>query len=110
MSIPISLSVLKVAHPADLIRDAIEAGTAWPCGPLPRRLAVWRAGEGAMVKALGPSPASFLNQLLRGRTTDEALAAATAEADPQAALLAIQLEVFAAPFAEIIPIPKEVSS
>jgi hypothetical protein len=110
LSAPVSLTVADLAHPADLIRDAMEAADRSALAaiePGPRRLAVWRAGAGASAAPLSRPAARFLDELLHGRPAGEAMAYAAAGEDPQSALLAIQAEVFAAPFATVTPIPQE---
>jgi hypothetical protein len=108
MAVPVSLGVLTLAHPADLIRDAVEAGQGeLPAATTgqPRRLAVWRSHAGASVLPLTGPAARFLEAMLHGAAAEAAVAAAGA--DPEAALLAIQAEVFAAPFTVITPILQE---
>jgi hypothetical protein len=75
--------------------------------PRPRRLALWRAGAGASVLPLSKPAARFLDELLHGAPAERALACAAVEGDPGSALLAVQAEIFAAPFAVVIPVTQE---
>ncbi|MEO6341373.1 MAG: DNA-binding domain-containing protein [Caulobacteraceae bacterium] len=109
LAIPVSLTVLELQYPADLIRAALDDEDEAALGlidltPSCRWVAVWRSGEGAMVRALSPPAGAFLAVLAAGLGADQALAAAGPSDD---ALLAIQAEVFAAPFATITQISPE---
>ena len=106
LAVPISLIVLSLSFPADLIRAGLDGGDDQALGaidltPRPRTVAVWRAGRQAIVRPLDPAAGIFLALVLDGATSDQALAAVFAIYAPQAALQAIQAEVFAAPFAHI---------
>lgn len=108
LSLPVSLAVLNLNHPADRIRDAVEAAdeaalAALDLAPAPRALAVWRTEAGASARPLSAPAAAFLAALLAGCSAEEALAQACAAAEPQEALAAIQSDVFAAPFAAVFP-------
>jgi hypothetical protein len=108
LATPVSLTVLELRHPADLIRDAVEAEdddalAALDLAPTPRWLAVWRADAGAAIRPLSPPAGMFLTALLAGGGARGALAGGGAHAGPEPALCAIQAEVFAAPFASILP-------
>jgi len=112
LALPVSLTVLPLSYPADVIRAALDAGddealAAIDLVPQPRFVAVWRVGREAAVLALGQAAGLFLASILTGAATDEALAAAVAAATPPEALRAIQTEVFAARFAQIIQIRHE---
>jgi len=103
--VPASLRALRLDHPADRIRDALDANdndtvVALERAQGPYGLAIWRSGDEASVRPLGPPAALFLQALLAGDGADRALATATG-CDPERALSAIQTEVFAAPFALI---------
>jgi hypothetical protein len=107
LSLPVSLTVLVLNSPADLIRDGVEADDDLALGAIdlsagPRWFAVWRAGRAATVQTLSPAAGRFLAAIQAGANADDALAAATADAEPAVALQAIQTEVFAARFAQII--------
>lgn len=107
LSLPVALKVLSLNHPADLIRAGLEAEddaalAAIDLNAGPRHVAVWRAGRAASVRALSPPAGAFLAALVDDAGPDEALAAATAFAEPDTALQAIQTEVFAASFTQII--------
>lgn len=109
LALPVSLTVLELRYPANLIRAALadddEAGLARiDLAPNRRWIAVWRSGEGAMVRHLSLPAGAFLAALVAGRGADQALAAAGPSDE---ALLAIQAEVFAAPFAIITPLTPE---
>ena len=111
LSLPVSLVVLELGHPADRIRDAVEAGddaalaAADLVAPSPCWIAVWRGEGGATARRLGPPAGLFLAELLAGGGADAALARACEAAAVETALLAIQAEVFAAPFAAVLPSP-----
>lgn len=112
LSLPASLTVLHLRSPADLIRDGVEADddlalAAIDLAAAPRWLVVWRAGRTASVLTLSPPAGRFLSAILAGDGAEAALEAATAIAPPDAALQAIQAEVFAAQFAQIIQTPLE---
>jgi hypothetical protein len=107
LSLPVSLALLGLAWPADEIRDALEAGddaglAATDLSPAARRFAVWRAADGAGLRALSPAAAAFLAALLAGADAAAALGAAARTTGQEAALLAIQAEVFAASFAQVV--------
>jgi hypothetical protein len=106
LALPISLESLSLSYPADLIRAALDEGddealAAVDLTPRPRALAVWRAGRHAVVRPLGPAAGLFLAEVLAGAGADQALASVFLAHQPQAALEAIQAEVFAAPFAQV---------
>ncbi len=107
LSLPVSFKVLSLSYPADLIRAGLEAEddaalATIDLGSGPRHLAVWRSGRAASVRLLSPPAGAFLAALVEGAGPDQALDAATASPDPAAALQAIQTEVFAASFTQII--------
>jgi hypothetical protein len=115
LALPVSLVVLALRHPADLIRAALEDGddlalAAIDLTPRPRFVAIWRQGRAAAVRALSQPAGLFLAALQSASTPEDALAAACTAASPQDALLAIQAEAFAAPFAEITQIRPEEES
>ena len=110
LALPVSLSVLALQSPADLIRDGVEADDAQALAaidlaPAPRWLAVWRAGRTASVLLLSPPAGRFLAAVAEGSDAEAALAACAS--DPIAALSALQAEVFAGPFAQIIQTPPQ---
>jgi uncharacterized protein (UPF0276 family) len=107
LSLPVSLAAIELRHPADLIREALDAGgpdalAAIDPAPARRWIAVWRSGDGAGSRSLSGPAGRFLAALQAGRAADAALVAASADDGLEAALLAIQAEVFAAPFARVI--------
>ncbi len=105
LSLPVSLAVLGLQSPADLIRDGLEADDDQALAAIdlsaPRWLAVWRDGRLAVVQPLGPAAGLFLNAVLAGDGVQAALEASATVVDPAAALQVIQAEVFAARFAQI---------
>ncbi len=111
LSLPLSLVALNLQSPADLIRDGLQNDDDQALAAIdlsaPRRLAVWRAGRAAVVQPLSPTAGVFLNAVLTGDGVEAALEASVTANDPTSALQAIQAEVFAARFAQIIPIPTE---
>lgn len=110
---PVSLCVLELHYRADQIRDAVESGdeavlAAVDLSASPVWLAVWRAEAGATARPLSQPAGLFLAALLAGRPPQAALEEAIAAAGEPRALPAIQSEVFAAPFAAVIPLqPRE---
>jgi hypothetical protein len=110
LALPVSLALLALRHPADRIRAAVEDGSdaalrALDPTPRPSWLAVWRRPDGASVLPLSPPAGRFLAALLEGDPPGQALAAAQGLASsPDAALLAVQAEVFAAPFVAVTPL------
>lgn len=107
LMLPESLAVLWLDHPADAIRDALEAGddTALGASDLarrPRPLLVWRKGEGAAVQPVSAPAAAFAGALMAGGMPDAALTAAIFHAEPDAALAAIQTEIFGGAFSRIL--------
>lgn len=107
LSLPVSLVVLELQWPALEIRDALEGDDDAALAEIdlrfaPRWCAVWRKGQEAAARALAPAPGRFLKALLAGREPSEALDLAVQDTDRDAALLAIQAEVFAASFAQVI--------
>lgn len=109
LAAPASLRILELHYRADQIRDAVETGdeAALAAVDLSASLlwiAVWRAEAGATARALSRPAGLFLAALLAGRPSQAALDAAIAAAGEPQALSAIQSEVFAAPFAAVIPL------
>jgi hypothetical protein len=107
LSVPLSLAVMELEWPADQIRDAVETGDADALAAVdlhraPRGFAVWRSGEGAALKPLGASATRFLGHLLLGGEAEDALTLAASGVGRDAALLAIQADVFAASFAQVV--------
>lgn len=112
VSLPVSLRAVELGCGVDLIRDAVEASDPDALAliepePSPRWLAIWRLDEGAAARPLSPPAGVFLQALTAGVGAEAAIAAASAAAPLEAALLAVQAEVFSAPFAEIIQTPVE---
>ncbi len=108
LEIPADLRLLPSAYPADEVRAALDGGDSDSLARLdmtPARywVAVWRAEAGARVRRLADPAGLFLSVLLSGSTCDAAFAAAAARTEENDALAAIKADVFAAPFATIIP-------
>jgi hypothetical protein len=107
LTLPMSLTVLELGYPADLIRAALEADDdeALAALELTRRsrfVAVWRFERHAVVTALSGPAGRFLGAILAGSNAEAAFASAVAEGvAPEAALEAIQRDVFAAAFCRI---------
>jgi len=107
LSLPVSLAVIELQWPALKIREALEGDDDAELAeidlrPAPRWCAVWRKGHDAAAKPLAPAPGRFLKALLAGAEASEALVLAAPDADRDGALLAIQAEVFAASFAQVV--------
>lgn len=107
LSLPISIRAIELDHPADLIHAALHAGNdhalaAIDLRPSPRWLAAWRSGNGAAYRRLAGPAGRFLSAILAGRDAEAAWVSA-AEDDLYGAAVAIQTEVFGAPFATVIP-------
>lgn len=101
---PVSLTVLALNHPADLIRASLgddAALAAIDLTPAPREILIWRNARQAAVRAVSPASAAFVRTLLKGCDAQEALAAAM-QAAPDAALQTLQTEIFAASFCNVI--------
>jgi len=99
------------AWPVAALRDAILADDAAALGALgathggrgEHHVAMWRAGAGVMVQPLGAAAARYLQAVLDGATSEQALIAAAAGAPLSEAELAAQLqrEVLQAKFVQI---------
>ena len=101
---PMSLTVLALNYPADLIRAGLDddaALAAIDLTPAPRWVLVWRSERQAAVRAVSAAPAAFVQALLTGCDAQAALAAAT-QAAPDAAHQALQTEIFTASFCNVI--------
>lgn len=114
LGLPVSLVLLAVRRPADQIRAALAEGdedalAGIDLKPARRSLAVWRRKDEVGVRPLSDPAALFLAGLTEGRSADEALSVAAQAGGAEAALLAIQSDVFAAPFAVITPNPPELA-
>jgi hypothetical protein len=122
LALPLSLRVVELQFPADLIRSGVAEGddkglAALDLKPRPRALAVWRRGRHAVASALDPIAGRFLARLLEGGGPEPALRAALEAASADHALktvmktvmktvlATVQAEVFAAPFAQILHQP-----
>jgi hypothetical protein len=75
--------------------------------PAARFAALWRDGPLARVRPLSRPAGDFLASLLQDHSADEALALALGGGPKDTVLAALQAEVFAAPFAQIIPTPQD---
>jgi hypothetical protein len=114
VEVPEDLRLLDLAYPAAAVRALIDADDVGGLSGLdmaPGRyiVAVWRGGQGAMVKRIAPPAGRFLQALVDAQPVEEAFAAAVDGEDAQLAVAAIQADVFAAPFATIIPLSEPVA-
>lgn len=93
-------------YAVDSIRDAILAGRTDLSEQLrersPRKLAVWRTTEGVSVRCLSDPALAFLEALILGRGAESALLTAIETCDTRKAIEAIQREVFASSFCQIV--------
>ncbi len=106
MSLPEGLRVLSLNHPADTIKDALDADDdnalkMIDLQPKARWLVVWRVERQILVKPIGAAAGAFLQALLSGTPANRALAAAAALSSLDAATQEIQSDVFAASFCHI---------
>lgn len=107
LDIPLSLSVLRLQYPADLIRDGLDAGDDEAlaridlCGDA-RWLVLWRAGRNAMVRHVSAPAGAFLDALLAAMPVDDALAMAASYAPLEVALASLQTDIFASGFVRVI--------
>jgi hypothetical protein len=107
LTLDASIRLLDLTYPAAAIRDAIETGDDAALGavdlaPGRYRRVLWRVPAGAAIRPLGPAAFAFLAALLDGAAPDTALKAALAEG---ADLIALQTEIFSAPFARLTMSP-----
>ena len=107
--LPRSLSHLRVDHPVDLVRDALEAGrpddlAALDLTPRIRHFAIWRRnGSGATVRHLTCAAGAFLGALLdSGGQAERAMKSATEHAPPEQVIAAIQTEILHASFTTLL--------
>lgn len=107
--LPRSLSHLRVDHPVDLVRDALEAGrpddlAALDLTPRVRHFAIWRAnGSGVTVRHLTPAAGVFLATLLdNGGAAEAAMSRALEHAPPEQVIAAIQTEILHASFTTLL--------
>ena len=107
--LPRSLSHLRVDHPVDLVRDALDAGrpddlAALDLTPRVRDFAIWRAsGSGATVRHLTPAAGLFLATLLAsGGAAEPAMRRALEQAPPEQVIAAIQAEILHASFTTLL--------
>jgi hypothetical protein len=101
-----SFVCLQLDHPADLIRDALEAGGPQALTPLdlrssPRSLALWRTGGGAGVRVLSAPAALFITAVLEGRNAAEAWEIAATLTGPEAAVELIRTEILSSSFIQL---------
>jgi hypothetical protein len=105
LELPLHLYLLTLNYPADLIRDALGddvALAAIDLRPAPRRLVVWRTGRRAMVRNIHAAATRFLEDFLTGAAAETAFAAAIGDAPQETAMQAIQSDIFAASFCNVI--------
>jgi len=106
LELPQSLALLSVDHPADLIKDALEAGddnalAAINLNTSPRWLVVWRNDRGVAVRPVGQASGRFLRALLEGVPAARALEISSDDVSPEAAAREIQQDIFAASFCHV---------
>jgi hypothetical protein len=107
LGIPLSLSVLKIEYPADLIRDGLDAGDDAALAQMDitraaRWLVLWRAGRKTMARPIGVPAGAFLDALLAAKPVDDALAAAALDTTLETALVNIQTDIFASDFVRVV--------
>jgi Putative DNA-binding domain len=107
LDIPLSLSVLRLHYPADLIRDGLDAGDDEALARIDlahgeRWLVLWRAGRKTMVRPVSAPAGAFLDALLAAMPADEALAIAARDAPLEVALANLQTDIFASGFVRVI--------
>jgi len=112
LEIPKSLCAIRLEYPADQIRDALEAGDDDALGridlsPNPHWLVLWRAGRSVMLRAINDRAGIFLSVLLAGSGAEAAFALAAADAAPEAAMSAIQTDIFASNFVRVVEFKSE---
>ena len=107
--LPRSLSYLRVDHPVDLLRDALEAGrlddlASLDLTPRVRHFAIWRANSnGATVRHLTPAAGLFLATLLdSGGDAELAMRHAMEHGPPEHVVAAIQTEILHASFTTLL--------
>jgi hypothetical protein len=107
LSLPAGLRLIDLTHPADLIKDALDADDDIALGAIDlqqqRWLVIWRSHRNIIVKPLGQAAAQFLRMFLDGIPAGRAMAAAAAHTTMDAAAQQIQRDVFAASFCQIQP-------
>lgn len=106
-----SLVTLTAEYPVDRLRDACDSKDLDGLEHLDmslraRSYVIWRGATGASVRALSAAAAAFLGAVLRGKSAEAGVAAALLHTNADEALPAIQSEIFAAPFARILPKPQ----
>ena len=105
ITLPQSMTVLRLAYPADEIRAALDddaALAAIATTSAERFILVWRKGSEAAVKRIEGPAGQFLASLLAGEGAEAAFQAAICEAPEMEALRVIQAETFAASFCTVI--------
>jgi Putative DNA-binding domain len=113
IELPQSLTVLRLAYPADEIRAALgddAAMAAIDTRPAERFILVWRKQFDAAVQRVSEPAGHFLITLLKGADADAGFAAAMAAASEADAMSAIQADIFASAFCTIISTPRETLS
>jgi len=102
--LPASLVSLRLDHPAAEIRASLEddaALAAIDLSPAPRGLLAWRDNRHAMLRPAALSTVAFISALFDGQSTEAALAVAS-DAPPDTVMQALQNDIFAAPFCQVI--------
>jgi Putative DNA-binding domain len=107
--LPRSLSHLRVDHPVDLVRDALDAGrpedlATLDLTPRVRHFAIWRGnGSGATVRHLTSAAGAFLAALLNsGGQAEQAMRSALEHAPPEQIIAAIQAQILHASFTTLL--------
>jgi Putative DNA-binding domain len=111
LDLPRSLVVLRLDYPADEIRAALgddAALAAIDTSPKERFAIVWRKGSEAAVQRVSAAAGLFLAALLADAGVDAAFRAAMGGACEADVLHAIQADIFAASFCDVISNPKEI--
>jgi hypothetical protein len=103
-----SLALLQTAYPVEPIwRAALEndgdALERLGAGPAISFLTIWRAGDGAAVRSLGPAAFAFLQELIAGGDASAAINAAAAADPANDPIAAITAQILPAGFARLTP-------
>ena len=101
-----TLQCLQFSYPVDLVRETAEesfqGGAGFEDGlAIERYLAIWRSADGAGVKPLSRPAALFLEMLIAGNDATTAMDRSISCAGPEAALAAIQGELFSCSCVEL---------
>lgn len=102
-----SLIALTLEYPVNAMRDARDDDdadrlTGLDMTPRAHNFAMWHGKNGVSMRVLSEPSAIFLGALLRGECSEAALANTLMHSAPDEALAAIQAEILAAPFTQIL--------